>query len=143
MICSLSWPYSPSIPIIQGVNQITMCLISCIFRPQVFFLNLSFSYIDWSSSSPFASGINHVYSTLSPQSVRFSNEFFPMDCWVFDFQLHFSMGLLQYFYCFIEFTSYSEILFLFHSIICVFLNFSQGFISLLFKLIQVPLWTCL
>lgn len=44
MICSLplSWPYSPSIPIIQGVNQITMCLISCIFRPQVFFLTYHF-----------------------------------------------------------------------------------------------------
>lgn len=46
-VLPLSWPYSPAIPIIQGVNQITMCLISCIFRPQVFFFKKLIIFLHW------------------------------------------------------------------------------------------------
>lgn len=142
LMCSMSlgWTFSPSVPIIHGDNLILMCLISSIFHSQRFYFNLSFSFIDWSNSSPFLSGTDWqsvIYLIHSVGGV-FQRGCFFLNCWIFNFQLHFSLGLLQYFYLFIEFNLYSDIPSFFHSTICVFLDFSQGFISLLFKFIQDP-----
>lgn len=86
MICSmpLSWPYSPSMLIIQGVNHIMMCLISCIFRSKVvFFLTWTYHFLTLTvlALHPL-SGISHVYSASSPSWVSFSKEFFQ---WIVEF----------------------------------------------------------